>query len=76
MPSPHGRTPAVSDLLFIYAKDGVIRCLNNQQSIDMKPLIEGQWKHTATIDPAKWIEALVNNGYEHELINELRGFSI
>lgn len=66
----------MSEPLIIYAKDGVIRCLTMQQSIDMQPLIEPHWKHTATIDPAKWIEALVNNGYEHELINELRGFSI
>ena len=63
----------MSDLLFIYAKEGVIRCLTMQQSIDMKPLIEGQWKHTATIDPAKWIEALVNNGKATEMINELKG---
>ena len=65
----------MSDLLFIYAKDGVIHCLTMQQSIDMKPLIEGKWawKHTATIDPAKWIEALVHNGNATDMINELKG---
>lgn len=63
----------MSELLFIYAKDGVIKCLTMQQSLDMEPFIKGQWKHTATIDPAKWIEALANNVSGLELIDELKG---
>lgn len=60
-------------LLFVYAKDGVIRCLTMQQSLDMKRFIEPDWKHTATIDPARWIEALANKGITQEAINELKG---
>ena len=63
----------MSEPLIIYAKDGEVRCLTMQQSIDMQPLIEPHWKHTATIDPAKWIEALVRNGNATEMINELKG---
>lgn len=65
----------MSELLFIYAKDGVIRCLTMQQSIDIKPHIETDWKHTATIDPAKWIEALANKGIAQETISKLKGES-
>jgi hypothetical protein len=63
----------MSEPLFIYAKDGEVRCLTMQQSIDMKPLIEPHWKHTATIDPAKWIEALANKGIAPEAISKLKG---
>jgi hypothetical protein len=63
----------MSELLFIYSKDGVIKCLTMQQSLDMEPFIKGQWKHTATIDPAKLIEALVNNRNGIELIDEVKG---
>jgi hypothetical protein len=65
----------MSELLFIYSKDGVIKCLTMQQSLDMEPFIKGQWKHTATIDPAKWIEVLVNNRNGLELIDEVKGAS-
>ena len=63
----------MSEPLFIYAKDGVIRCLTMQQSIDMRPLIEPHWKHTATIDPVMWIEALSNKGIAQEAIEILKG---
>lgn len=62
----------MSDLLFIYAKDGMIKCLTMQESIDMKPLIEGQWEHTATIKPSRWIESIVNN-CDYIEFNELKG---
>jgi hypothetical protein len=39
-------------ILFVYSKDGKIRCLSagEERSYDMTG-----WVHTATIDPAKWI---------------------
>lgn len=49
----------MTQLLFIYAKEGMIRCLNGNDSIKENPIAEG-WTHTATIDPAKWIEAMAN----------------
>jgi hypothetical protein len=63
------------EFLFIYAKNGRIKCLNLKQSLEMEPFIGGQWKHTATIDPAKWIEALANDKDGIELIEELKGES-
>ena len=62
-----------SDPLVVYAKDGVVRCLTIRQSIDMKPLIADQWQQTAIIDPAEWIEGLVNNGISQETIMKLKG---
>ena len=63
-----------SDPLAIYAKDGVIRCLTLKQS-GAEPLIENEWKLTAIIDPAEWIEALANKGIAREAILQLKGAS-
>ena len=61
--------------LFVYAKDGKIRCLTTDQAIEMDALEEKDWKHTATLNTVRWIEAVVNGGNADELINELKGES-
>lgn len=58
--------------VFVYAKDGKIRCLTGTQPMEMNVLKHG-WKHTATINTVRWIEALVNGNNADELINELKG---
>ena len=58
--------------LFVYAKDGKIRCLTTDQAIEMDVLKEKDWKHTATLNSVLWIEALVNGDNADELINELK----
>ncbi len=49
-------------LLFIYAKEGKIKCLTVDEAHGEKLTSEG-WAHTATINPAIWIEAMAN-GYQ------------
>ena len=61
--------------VFVYAKDGKIRCLTTDQAIEMDTLKEKDWKHTATLNSVRWIEALVNGDNAGELINELKGQS-
>jgi hypothetical protein len=61
-----------SDPLVVYAKDGIIRCCTLKQS-GAEPIIENEWKQTAIIDPAEWIEAFVNNAYNPEIIKKTRG---
>ena len=59
-------------MLFIYALNGVIKCLSAEEIQEAKLLAAG-WKHTATIDPARWIEEMAN-GYQEpsDMLDELQ----
>lgn len=47
--------------IFVYKKDGVIRCLDLVDSMKEKQkLIKDGWVHTSTIDPIVFIENLHN----------------
>lgn len=59
--------------VFVYAKDGKIRCLTTGQGAEMDALEKNGWQHTATLNSVLWIEALVNDDNADELINELKG---
>lgn len=63
----------IDTFVFVYAKDGKIRCLTTDQAIEVDALEEKDWKHTATLNSVLWIEALVNGDNADELINELKG---
>jgi len=45
--------------LFVYAKGVKVRCLSVNEALNEDPSKDG-WDHKATIDPARWIECLVN----------------
>ena len=51
--------PMIPQFLFIYSKEGKINCLTIDEAYGEKLTSEG-WTHTATIDPARWIEAMAN----------------
>ena len=59
-------------MLFIYALNGVIKCLSAEE-IQEAELLAAGWKHTATIDPARWIEEMAN-GYQEpsDMLDELQ----
>ncbi len=70
----HMRTIKLDRMLFIYALNGVIKCYSDQelQEVEAKLLDEG-WKHTATIDPARWIENIANgNDDPSDMLDELQ----
>lgn len=47
--------------IFVYKKDGVMKCLDLVNSMkEDKKLIKDGWVHTSTIDPIKFIENLHN----------------
>lgn len=49
-------------VLFVYGKGGRVKCLTlDEAKRDEAELIAGGWVHTATIQPARWIECLVND---------------
>jgi hypothetical protein len=49
--------------LFIYAKEGKIKCLTIDEAHEEKLTSEG-WTRTATINPARWIEAIANGNQD------------
>ena len=58
--------------LFIYAKEGSIKCLTVDEAHEEKLTSEG-WTHTATIDPARWIEAMANGDQDtSDMLDELQ----
>lgn len=61
-------------LLFVYARAGQIQCYSADEIRGKESsLLEYGWKHTATIDPARWIEAMANNGGEpSDMLDELQ----
>lgn len=62
-------------ILYIYAKDGRIKALNNQEkTIEAPKLIITGYKHTATIDAAVFIEYLVQYTDE-EIVKQIRNLS-
>lgn len=47
--------------LFVWAKDGRIQCLSPDEVRGQEGKLKADgWYHTATLDPARWIEALAN----------------
>jgi hypothetical protein len=58
--------------LFIYAKEGRVKCLTVDEAHEEKLTSEG-WTHTATIDPARWIEAMANGQSDpSDMLDELQ----
>jgi len=66
------RADKIDQILFIYALNGRIKCLSVEEIEEPLLLAEG-WKHTATIDPARWIEAMANgNDDPSDMLDELQ----
>lgn len=61
-------------MLFIYALNGVVKCCTiNDTRKNEKVLLAAGWKHTATIDPKLWIEALANSGEDpSDMLDEIQ----
>ena len=59
-------------MLFIYALNGKIKCLSAEE-IQEDELLAAGWKHTATIDPARWIEEMANGHNEpSDMLDEIQ----
>jgi len=58
--------------LFIYAKEGKIKCLTVDEAHEEKLTSDG-WTHTATINPARWIEAMANGDQDpSDMLDEIQ----
>ena len=67
-------TVKLNRILFIYALEGVIKCLSAEEIADSERMMLAiGWKHTATIDPARWIEAMANGHNEpSDMLDEIQ----
>jgi hypothetical protein len=59
--------------LFVVAKDGEIVCLPVTELGALHDLVSKGWKHTATIEPASWIESIMSASPEKasDMMDEL-----
>ena len=61
-------------ILFIYAKEGKVKCFEAKEIRGKENQMSMQgWTHTATINPARWIEAMAN-GYREpsDMLDEIQ----
>jgi hypothetical protein len=67
------QTCVYNRMLFIYALNGVVKCFSADEIRPLESaMLDIGWKHTATIDPARWIEAMANENTDpSEMLNEL-----
>jgi hypothetical protein len=60
-------------LLFVYALNGVVKCFSADEIRPESAMLDIGWKHTATIDPARWIEAMANGTTDpSDMLDELQ----
>jgi hypothetical protein len=61
-------------MLFIYAKDGRVKCYSADEIRPIESEVKGDgWHHTATIDPARWIEAMANGSEDpSDILDEIQ----
>jgi hypothetical protein len=62
----------IPQFLFIYAKEGKIKCLTVDEAHEENLTGKG-WTHTATINPARWIEAMANSDEDpSDMLDEIQ----
>jgi hypothetical protein len=67
-------SPPIDRILFVYSFEGIIKCFSSNEIIPLEAeMLKNGWKHTATIDPARWIEEMAN-GYNDpsDMLDELQ----
>ena len=64
----------IQQILFIYAQKGKIKCYTADQlrGKELQLSLDG-WSHTATIDPALWIENMANGDRDpSDILDEIQ----
>ena len=69
-----GSTALFGRLLFVYSLNGVVKCFSADEIRPVESAMRDiGWKHTATIDPARWIEAMANGNTDpSDMLDELQ----
>lgn len=70
----HPACSAFARMLFVWVKDGQIRCFSPDEIRSGEEAWKADgWRHTATIDPARWIEAMANGNTDpSDMLDELQ----
>jgi hypothetical protein len=56
-------------IVFVYSKNGIIKCFDSDEVKDNMVFLEG-WEHTSTLDPCAYIEYLCN--YSKSIQNDVK----
>ena len=69
-----GSSAVFGRTLFVYARDGQVTCYSADELRPIEAILMAKgWKHTATIDPARWIERMANgNETPSDMLDELQ----
>jgi len=72
MGKENANQPMIPQFLFIYAKEGKVKCLTADEA-HRETLTSKGWTHTATIKPARWIEAMANGDQDpSDMLDEIQ----
>lgn len=59
----------LNSIVFVYSKDGKVKVLDLEYAtIKGNDLILKGWKHTATLEACKFIESLLNDAEDFEIL--------
>jgi len=61
----------LNSIVFVYSKNGKVIVLNTE-SKQHGILITSGWKHTATLDSCKFIESLLNDAEDFEVLKSIK----
>jgi hypothetical protein len=65
----------INHFVFIYVKDNKVKVFDLETSKELHDsMIKQGYKHIATLDPCKWIEFIINQDQDKDIISEVRGF--
>lgn len=69
-----GSSALLGRIIFVWVKDSRVACYSADEIRGREEEIRAKgWTHTATIDPARWIEHMVNGGNDpSDMLDELQ----
>lgn len=62
-----------NSIVFVYSKDGKVKVLDIENARTKNNNMEPNgWKHTATLDACKFIESLLNDAEDFEVLESIK----
>jgi hypothetical protein len=65
----------INHFVFVYVKDNKVKVFDLETSKELHDsMIKKGYKHISTLDPCKWIEFIINQDQDKDIISEVRDF--
>ena len=65
-----------NQFVFVYTKESKVKVLDLETSKELhNSMIKEGYKHISTLDPCKWIEHILNQDNDEDVLRELKDFS-